>query len=118
MPDTLWTYAEFGRGKKYSENQAEHMQDVVFSAFDSWTDRFAAFVAHKGKIAPGEFRAFGYEPPSHRMADLRLKWRELRMGVAAHNDAVAGHRADSAAKIRSAATTRSGAMTSGFGAKG
>lgn len=81
VPDTLWTYAEFGCGKKYSENQAEHIQDVVFSEFDGWTDRFTAFVAQKGKIAPGEFRAFGYEPPSHRMADLRLKWREMRMGV-------------------------------------
>ena len=25
VPDQLWRYVEFGRGKKYSENQAEHM---------------------------------------------------------------------------------------------
>lgn len=25
VPDHLWTYCEFGRGQKYSDNQAEHM---------------------------------------------------------------------------------------------
>lgn len=81
VPDHLWTYAEFGNGKKYSENQAEHMvrEPEVMTAFDAWTDRFAAFVAAKGKVTPGEFRAFGYEAPGHLGKDLKLAWREARM---------------------------------------
>jgi multimeric flavodoxin WrbA len=83
VPDALWTYVEFGQGKKYSDNQAEHMvgEPDVLRQFDGWTDRFTAFVARKGKVPPGEFRAYGYERPSHKLADLRLKWRELRMGM-------------------------------------
>ncbi len=32
----------------------------------------------EGRTA-GEFRAYGYERPSHRLADLKLKWREMRI---------------------------------------
>jgi hypothetical protein len=83
VPDDLWRYIETGRGKKYSDNQAEEMATIeeAMSAFDSWTDRFAAFVREKGKVEPGAHRAFGYEPPGHRWADLKLKWRELRIGA-------------------------------------
>jgi NADPH-dependent FMN reductase len=81
-PDALWAYQEFGRGKKYSDNQAEDMEGVgVYAAFDAWTDRFRDHVARKGKVQPGRWRAYGYEPPSHRWADLKLKWREIRMGT-------------------------------------
>jgi hypothetical protein len=81
VPDTLWRYVEFGRGKPYSKNQAEHMvgESEVLADFDAWVDAFAAHVTAKGVVPPGEFRAFGYEPPSHRLADLKLKWRELRI---------------------------------------
>jgi hypothetical protein len=81
VPDRLWRYVEFGRGKKYSDNQAEHMADEadVLAAFDGWTAAFAAFVAQKGKVKPGKYRAYGYKPPSHRWADLKLKWRDLRL---------------------------------------
>ncbi|MCA1703253.1 MAG: NAD(P)H-dependent oxidoreductase, partial [Actinobacteria bacterium] len=83
VPDALWRYCEFGQGKKYSENQAEDMVGLadVMRAFDGWADDFATFVRAKGKVQPGEFRAYGYRAPSHRLADLKLKWRELRMGV-------------------------------------
>jgi multimeric flavodoxin WrbA len=83
VPDTLWTYVEFGKGKKYSENQSEHMvlQDDVLDAFDRWVRRFAEFVARKGRVRPGPFRAFGRKAPPHALADLRLKWRELRMSA-------------------------------------
>jgi len=83
VPDELWSYVEFGRGRKYSDNQAEHLvseHDVV-RAFDDWTHRFTAHVRRKGKVPPGRYRAYGYAAPGHRWADLKLKWRELRMGL-------------------------------------
>jgi len=83
VPDELWRYLEFGRGKKYSENQAEHMVEDpdLLSSFDEWTDAFARHVAAKGKVTPGEYRAYGYRPPAHLMADLKTKWRGLRMAL-------------------------------------
>lgn len=81
VPDTLWRYAEFGEGRKYSDNQAEQMADDpgVMEAFDAWTDAFAGHVAAKGAVPPNEYRAFGYRPPSHLLADIKTKWRGLRM---------------------------------------
>lgn len=81
VPDALWRFEFFGKGRKYSENQAEHMatEPGFFEAFDAWTDRFGQYVAEKGKVRPGKYRAAGYQPPPHRWADLKLKWRELRM---------------------------------------
>ena len=82
VPDELWRFVEFGRGEKYSENQAEHMTEHrVYTAFDTWTDAFARHVAAKGKVRPGRFRAYGYRPPSHLLADLKTKWRGLRMAL-------------------------------------
>ncbi len=83
VPDHLWRYVEFGRGKKYSDNQAEHLpeENEVLRAFDDWATAFAAFVARKGKVEPGPYRAYGYRPPGHRWDDLKLKWRELRLGL-------------------------------------
>jgi hypothetical protein len=83
VPDRLWRYVEFGRGKKYSDNQAEHMatETEVFRDFDEWTDGFAEFVRAKGKVEPGEFRAYGYEAPGHLTADIKAKFRELRTGL-------------------------------------
>ncbi|HEX7981552.1 MAG TPA: NAD(P)H-dependent oxidoreductase [Gemmatimonadaceae bacterium] len=81
VPDELWRYGETGRGKKYSDDQAEHMVDEpeFMRAFDDWTDAFTKHVAAKGRVQPGEYRAFGYRPPSHIWADIRTKWRGLRM---------------------------------------
>ncbi len=80
VPDALWRYIEFGNGRKYSENQAEHMpEQAVWAPFDAWVDAFAAFVTGKGKVPPGTYRAYGYEPPKHRFADAKLGWRDARM---------------------------------------
>lgn len=83
VPDALWRYVEFGRGKKYSDNQAEHMatETNVFSDFDDWADAFAEFIARKGKVEPGKYRAYGYKAPGHRWADVKLTWRGARMGM-------------------------------------
>lgn len=81
VPDQLWSHELTGAGVPYSDNQAEDMIDEAkfMAAFDKWTDRFASFVGQKGKIEPGRYRAFGHEAPGHKWADVKLKWRELRM---------------------------------------
>jgi len=81
VPDRLWAHATTGKGKPYSEDQAEHMvEDAPFmAAFDAWVDAVALHVRTKGAMSPGQYRAFGYEAPGHRLADLQLKWREARM---------------------------------------
>jgi multimeric flavodoxin WrbA len=83
VPDGLWRYVEFGRGDKYADNQAEHLVDKrrVLDELDAWTDAFITFVAAKGKVEPGKYRAYGRKAPGHLLADLKLKWRELRMSV-------------------------------------
>jgi hypothetical protein len=83
VPDPLWRYVEMGRGKKYSENQAEHLagEPDVLDTFDEWTRAFASHVSAKGEVKPGEYRAYGYRPPSHFVADLKTKWRGLRMAL-------------------------------------
>ncbi len=83
VPDTLWRYSLTGEGLPYSEDQAEDMiRDMDFvRGFDDWTDAFAAHVAAKGKVPPGRWRAFGYEPPGHRWADAKLAWRDVRMRI-------------------------------------
>jgi hypothetical protein len=81
VPDHLWRHVSFGVGRPYADDQAEDMlreRDSI-AAFDGWVAAFAAFVREKGRVPPNEFRAFGYEPPGHRVADLRLKWRDWRM---------------------------------------
>jgi multimeric flavodoxin WrbA len=83
VPDALWRYVEFGVDVPYSENQAEDMVDqpAVMRAFDAWTDEFTRHVAAKGQVPPGRYRAYGYRPPSHLIADLKTKWRGLRMAL-------------------------------------
>lgn len=83
VPDRLWHYKEFGQDKKYSDNQAEDMatETNVFQDFDEWTNAFAAFVRDKGKVEPGEFRAYGYDPPGHLWRDLKSQWREKRIAL-------------------------------------
>ncbi len=43
------------------------------------SDAFAKFVKEKGKVQPGKNRAYGYNPPSHKWADLKLTWRDRMM---------------------------------------
>ncbi|MGI8467120.1 MAG: NAD(P)H-dependent oxidoreductase [Pyrinomonadaceae bacterium] len=83
VPDDLWRYVEFGQGKKYSDNQAEDMatDTDVFEEFDKFVNSFAKFVGAKGKVEPNEYRAYGYEPPSHLWADIKLQWREKRIAL-------------------------------------
>jgi hypothetical protein len=83
VPEELWTYHQFGQGKKYSDNQAEHMvkEADVLQSFDAWIGRFTAFVANKCKVPPGRYRAYGYEAPGHLVSDLQLLWRDVRMRV-------------------------------------
>lgn len=81
VPDELWTYAATGVGRPYSEDQAENMiaEDDFMRAFDDWVGRFSGFVTQEGKVEPGEYRAFGYEAPSARLADVKLMVRDWRM---------------------------------------
>lgn len=83
VPDHLWRYVEFGQGKKYSDNQAEDMatDTNVFEEFDKFAESFAKFVGAKGKVEPNEYRAYGYNPPSHLWADIKLQWREKRIAL-------------------------------------
>ena len=83
VPDLLWRYLQFGKGKKYSDNQAEHMpaETNVFEKFDEWVGDFARFVGGKGKVEPGRYRAYGYEAPGHLGADIKAKFREIRTGL-------------------------------------
>jgi hypothetical protein len=82
VPDALWSYTEFGQGRKYSDNQSEDMPEQgVWAPFDAWTDAFSTFVSQKGQVPPGKHRAYGHEAPGHRWADLKLKWRELRIAT-------------------------------------
>ncbi|MBC7458953.1 MAG: hypothetical protein H7235_11780, partial [Bdellovibrionaceae bacterium] len=83
VPDLLWQYNEFRNGKKYSDNQAEHMFEnpQLLSQFDQWVTEFRNFVEAKGKVQPGKYRAFGYKAPGHKLADMKLKWRAVRMSA-------------------------------------
>ena len=81
VPDALWHYTEFGNEKPYSDNQAEDIEEATYAEFDAWTQRLARHVRAKGKVPPGRWRAYGYEPPKHRWDDLKLAWRDRRMRV-------------------------------------
>jgi multimeric flavodoxin WrbA len=73
VPDHLWAYKAFATDKKYSDNQAEHLANnvEVLRHFDEWTDGFAKFVSGKGKVKPGKYRAYGFNPSSHFKADIK-----------------------------------------------
>ena len=84
VPDHLWKYELFGKNKKYSDAQAEDMvkDEKVMQSFDKWTNDFAAFVQHKGKVMPGKYRAYGYKPPFAPIQELKTGIRswKLRFG--------------------------------------
>src|SRR5437868_6048496 len=70
------------RSEEWHTLSLNHLEDRAFmDAFDHWTERFAEFVRGKGAVHPGKYRAFGYAPPSHRIADWKLKWRSLRIAA-------------------------------------
>ena len=69
VPEELWTAAHTGVGLPYGSDQSEQMvRDGDFmGTFEAWVQRVAAFIATKGKVEAGRFRAFGYHPPRHRL---------------------------------------------------
>lgn len=70
VPDMLWRFLQFGSGEKYSDNQAGDLtrRKAVLDEFDQWVREFKEFVRAKGKVRPGQFRAYGYEPPERPRA--------------------------------------------------
>ncbi|WP_426059008.1 NAD(P)H-dependent oxidoreductase [Hymenobacter sp. B1770] len=81
VPDALWRYQVFGEGKKYSDDQAEDMVKETdgMAHFDDWAQAFATFVRQKGKVPPGQYRAWGYEAPGHTWNEIKLGWRDVSM---------------------------------------
>jgi len=88
VPDDLWRYFELGKGLPYSENQAEHMaaEPSAFRELLAFTEAVVAHVAAKGKVKPGQFRAFGHEAPGHLLKDAKLGWRDVRMRIGMPRD--------------------------------
>ncbi len=76
VPDNLWQHCTSGKGKKYSDNQAEDMvrEDAFMQSFDDWLKAFQNFVTQKGKVQPNKYRAYGFKQPPHL-------WNELKTGV-------------------------------------
>ncbi|MFC7524234.1 NAD(P)H-dependent oxidoreductase [Parapedobacter sp. GCM10030251] len=83
VPDQLWKYGTTGQGKKYSDNQAEHMihESEFMTSFIAWVRDFEQFVWQKGKVPPNTYRAFGYKPPRHFWANVKDGLRYVRMMV-------------------------------------
>jgi hypothetical protein len=81
VPDELWRYEVIGSNKKYSEAQAEHMvrEESFMKGFDEWTHAFTNFVRNKGKVHPNKYRAFGFKPPTHYLANIKDGLRYVRM---------------------------------------
>ena len=76
VPDNLWAHATSGKGKKYSDNQAEDMilENEFMKTFRIWVNNFEEFVQSKGKVTPGKWRAYGFK------ASTNL-WKEAKTGV-------------------------------------
>ncbi|MEO7775074.1 MAG: hypothetical protein ABIT36_05990 [Steroidobacteraceae bacterium] len=54
---------------------------IIPPEFDAWTQRFIAHVDAKGKVPPGRWRAYGFEPSGHFLPEARLAWRDIRMRI-------------------------------------
>ncbi len=76
VPDHLWEHCTSGKGKKYSDNQAEDVvkEEQFMQTFDNWIKDFENFVQAKDKVQPGRWRAFGYKPPTNL-------WKEAKTGI-------------------------------------
>jgi multimeric flavodoxin WrbA len=83
VPDHLWKHCTSGKGKKYSNNQAEDMikENEFMQTFDEWVNKFATFVQQKGKVRPNKYRAYGHVPPGHLWADVKDGFRYFEMMV-------------------------------------
>lgn len=86
VPETLWKYADSGVGKKYCDNQSEDVlnEKDYMMIFETWVKDFEVFVADKGKVQPGKYRAYGYKPPSHLWNEMKngIRALKLRFGIA------------------------------------
>ena len=89
VPEQLWTYADSGIGKKYSENQSEDAinEKKYMQSFEEWVSNFTDFVGSKGKVQPGKYRAYGYKQPAHLWNEIKsgLRALKLRFGIAPAN---------------------------------
>lgn len=89
VPDDLWVYCTSGKGKKYSDNQAEHMinEDVFMQTFHKWVNDFTHITKEKGKVKPGKYRAYGHTPPTNLWdaAKSGIRAWMLRFGVTPEN---------------------------------
>jgi hypothetical protein len=85
VPDHLWKHCTNGKGKKYSDNQAENMiaENEFMSAFHKCVKDFESFVRQKGKVRPNKYRAFGYKPPKHIWASVKdgIRYFEMMVGI-------------------------------------
>ena len=89
VPDQLWTHCTSGKGKKYSENQSEHMirEEEFMTTFQKWVTDFQVFVMQKGKVPPGRYRAYGFKKPTNLWDEAKTGIRSwmLRFGITPDN---------------------------------
>ncbi len=85
VPDNLWAHCTSGKGKKYSDNQAEDVikEPAFMQTFDKWVKDFEGFVGTKGKVKPGKWRAYGFKKPFNPIKELKVGIRtwKLRFGT-------------------------------------
>ncbi len=81
VPDELWRYLEIGKGKPYSDNQAEHLaaDANVGRELADFAEKLVAVVGNKGAVKPSRYRAFGHQAPGHLLNDAKLGWRDVKM---------------------------------------
>ncbi len=81
VPGNLWAYADCGVGKKYSDNQSEHVisDSEYMGKFENCVASFEKFIEAKGKVKPGRYRAFGYKQPAHFWSELKIGLRALML---------------------------------------
>jgi hypothetical protein len=76
VPDDLWAHCTSGKGKRYSDNQAEDVieEKEFIKTFEGWIKKFEGYVQKKGKITPGKFRAYGHKHSPNL-------WQEAKTGI-------------------------------------
>jgi len=89
VPDNLWAHATSGKGKKYSDNQAEDMilENEFMKTFQIWVNNFEEFVQSKGKVTPGKWRAYGFKASTNLWKEAKTGIRSwmLRFGITPEN---------------------------------
>ena len=83
VPDHLWKHCTSGKGKKYSDNQAEDMirENPFIQTFDQWVKDFTAFVQQKGKVKPNTYRAYGFKLPTNFIKEIKTGIRSLKLRI-------------------------------------